>query len=70
MMICSPLFGLITSTAQRSQLEKQIKSQENPCVDQSSSEEEDQDLSPSSKSSSSRTKELETLETSSEWMIT
>ena len=65
-----PFFGLIASTVERSQLEKQIQSQENPCMYQSSSKEEDQESSPSSKSSCSRTKVLESLETSSEWMFT
>ena len=32
-----PFFGLIASTVERSQLEKQIQFQGNPCVDQSSS---------------------------------
>ena len=63
-----PFFGLIASTVERSQLEKQIKIQGNPCVDQSSSDEEDLESSPSSKSDSSRTKELESSETSREWM--
>ena len=40
-MICKPFFGLIASTVERSQLEKQIQFQGNPCVDQSSSDEED-----------------------------
>ena len=35
-----PFFGLIASTVERSQLERQILSQDNPCVDQSSSDEE------------------------------
>ena len=52
-----PFFELIASTVERSQLEKQIQFQGNPCVDQSSSDEEDVASSPSSKSSSSRTKE-------------
>ena len=33
-----PFFGLIASTVERSQLEKQIQFQGNPCVDQSSSD--------------------------------
>ena len=44
-----PFFGLIASTVERSQLEKQIQFQGNPCVDQSSSDEEDLESSPSSK---------------------
>ena len=52
------------------ELEKRIQSQKNPCVDQSSSDEDDLESSPSSKSSSSQTKGLESLETSSEWMFT
>ena len=62
-----PFFGLIASTVERSQLERQIQFQGNPCVDQSSSDEEDLESSPSSKSSSSRTKELES---SCKWMFT
>ena len=58
-----PSFGLIASTVG-------IQSQENTCVDQNSSDEEDRESSPSFKSSSSRTKELESSETSSEWMFT
>ena len=71
-MLCSPfqVFGLIASTVERSQLEKQIQFQEIPCVDQSSSDEEDRESSPSSKSSSSRNQELESSETSSGWMFT
>ena len=65
-----PFFGLIASTVERSQLEKQIQFQGNLCVDQSSSDEEDLESSPSSKSSSSRTKELKSSETSREWMLT
>ena len=65
-----PFFGLIASTVERSQLEKQIQFQGIPCVDQSSSDEEDLESSPSSKSDSSRTKELESSETSREWMFT
>ena len=51
-----PFFGLIASTVERSQLEKQIQFQGIPCVtgcvDQSSSDEEDLESSPSSKSDS------------------
>ena len=36
-----PFFGHIASPVERSQLEKQIQFQGNPCVDQSSSDEED-----------------------------
>ena len=65
-----PFFGLIASNVERSQLEKQIQFQGIPCVDQSSSDEEDLESSPSSKSDSSRMKELESSETSREWMFT
>ena len=47
-----PFLGLTASTVERSQLKKQIQFQGNPCVDQSSSDEEDLESSPSSKSSS------------------
>ena len=65
-----PLFGLIASTVERSQIKKQIQSQENPCAALSSCGDEDQESSPSSERSSPPTNELESPETSSEWMFT
>jgi hypothetical protein len=65
-----PLFGLIASTVERSQLKKQIQSRENPCAAQSSSEDEGRESSPCSEHSSIPTNELECSEESCEWMFT
>ena len=64
-----PLFGLIASTVERSQLKKQIQSRENPCAAQSSSEDEGRESSPCSEHSSIPTNELECSEESCEWMF-
>ena len=63
-----PFFGLIASTVERSQLEKQIQFQGIPCVDQSSSDEEIR--SHLLQKQLLQAEELESSETSCEWMFT